>query len=89
MVVKAVALSLREHPAVNGAWMGDFIRRNEHVNIGVAVAVDEGLLVPLFDLLMQKEWIKYLLRLKILHKKLKIRNCSLQIGRAIHLRFQI
>ena len=46
MVVKAVALSLREHPAVNSAWMGDFIRRNEHVNIGVAVAVDEGLLVP-------------------------------------------
>ena len=46
MVVKAFALSLREHPAVNSAWMGDFIRRNEHVNIGVAVAVDEGLLVP-------------------------------------------
>ena len=37
MVVKAVALSLREHPAVNSAWMGDFIRRNEHVNIGVAI----------------------------------------------------
>ncbi len=46
MVVKAVAMSLKKHPAINSAWMGDFIRRNEHVHIGVAVAVDEGLLVP-------------------------------------------
>ena len=46
MVIKAVALSLREHPAVNSAWLGDVIRRNQHVHIGVAVAVDEGLLVP-------------------------------------------
>lgn len=46
MVIKAVALSLKQHPNVNSAWMGDFIRRNDHVHIGVAVAVDEGLLVP-------------------------------------------
>lgn len=46
MVIKAVAMALRQHPTVNSAWMGDFIRRNDHVNIGVAVAVDEGLLVP-------------------------------------------
>ncbi|NVK64946.1 MAG: pyruvate dehydrogenase complex dihydrolipoamide acetyltransferase [Flavobacteriales bacterium] len=46
MVIKACALALREHPAVNSAWLGDVIRRNEHVHIGVAVAVDEGLLVP-------------------------------------------
>ncbi|MBM3185113.1 MAG: pyruvate dehydrogenase complex dihydrolipoamide acetyltransferase [Bacteroidetes bacterium] len=46
MVVKAVGLSLKQHPNVNSAWMGDFIRRNDHVHIGVAVAVDEGLLVP-------------------------------------------
>jgi pyruvate dehydrogenase E2 component (dihydrolipoamide acetyltransferase) len=46
MVIKAVALSLKQHPNVNSAWMGDFIRRNNHVHIGVAVAVDEGLLVP-------------------------------------------
>jgi pyruvate dehydrogenase E2 component (dihydrolipoamide acetyltransferase) len=46
MVVKSVAMALRKHPAVNSAWMGDFIRRNEHVNIGVAVAVEDGLLVP-------------------------------------------
>lgn len=46
MVIKAVAISLRQHPAVNSAWLGDTIRRNQHVHIGVAVAVDEGLLVP-------------------------------------------
>ncbi|MEY3049306.1 MAG: hypothetical protein RL365_1344 [Bacteroidota bacterium] len=46
IVVKAVALSLRKHPTVNSSWMGDVIRRNQHVNIGVAVAVEDGLLVP-------------------------------------------
>lgn len=46
MVIKAVAISLRQHPAVNSSWLGDVIRRNHHVHIGVAVAVDEGLLVP-------------------------------------------
>ncbi len=46
MVVKAVALSLKQHPAINSSWLGDVIRRNQHVHIGVAVAVDEGLLVP-------------------------------------------
>lgn len=46
MVIKACALALREHPAVNSAWLGDVIRRNKHIHIGVAVAVDEGLLVP-------------------------------------------
>lgn len=46
MVIKACALALREHPAVNSSWLGDVIRRNKHVHIGVAVAVDEGLLVP-------------------------------------------
>jgi len=46
MVLKAVAVSLKQHPKVNSSWLGDKIRINHHVNIGVAVAVDEGLLVP-------------------------------------------
>ncbi len=46
MVVKAVAMSLRQHPTVNSAWLGDVIRHNHHVHIGVAVAVEDGLLVP-------------------------------------------
>lgn len=46
MVIKASAIALRKHPAVNSAWMGDKIRKNDHVHVGVAVAVEEGLLVP-------------------------------------------
>jgi len=45
-VVKAAAAALRQHPAVNSSWLGDRIRTNHHINIGIAVAVDEGLLVP-------------------------------------------
>jgi len=45
-IVKAVASSLRQHPTVNSSWLDDRIRYNNHINIGVAVAVEEGLLVP-------------------------------------------
>ncbi|NCI47517.1 pyruvate dehydrogenase complex dihydrolipoamide acetyltransferase [Sediminibacterium soli] len=46
MVLKAVAVALRQHPKVNSSWLGDTIRYNHHINIGVAVAVEDGLLVP-------------------------------------------
>jgi len=46
IVLKACAVALRQHPAVNSSWQGDTIRRNHHVHIGVAVAVEDGLLVP-------------------------------------------
>jgi len=46
MVLKACSLALKQHPAINSSWRGDTIRVNHHVNIGVAVAVEEGLLVP-------------------------------------------
>ena len=46
LVLKACAVALKQHPAVNSSWLGDSIRTNEHVNIGVAVAVEDGLLVP-------------------------------------------
>ena len=46
MVIKAAAVALRKHPKVNSSWLGDKIRYNEHINIGVAIAVEEGLLVP-------------------------------------------
>lgn len=45
-VLKACAVALKQHPKVNSSWLGDKIRTNHHVNIGVAVAVEEGLLVP-------------------------------------------
>lgn len=46
LVIKAAAVALKKHPEVNSAWMDDVIRVNEHVHIGVAVAVEDGLLVP-------------------------------------------
>ncbi len=46
LVVKATALALKKHPNINSSWLGDKIRRNHHVHIGVAVAVEDGLLVP-------------------------------------------
>lgn len=46
LVLKACAVSLRLHPAINSSWMDTHIRRNKDVNIGVAVAVEDGLLVP-------------------------------------------
>jgi pyruvate dehydrogenase E2 component (dihydrolipoamide acetyltransferase) len=46
IIIKAVAASLRKHPKINASWLGDKIRYNNHIHIGVAVAVEEGLLVP-------------------------------------------
>nr|WP_294900038.1 pyruvate dehydrogenase complex dihydrolipoamide acetyltransferase [uncultured Pedobacter sp.] len=46
IVIKAVAVALKQHPAVNSSFRGDKIRFNEHTNIGVAMAIEDGLLVP-------------------------------------------
>jgi pyruvate dehydrogenase E2 component (dihydrolipoamide acetyltransferase) len=46
IVLKATAAALRQHPDVNSSWQGDKIRKNHHIHIGVAVAVKDGLLVP-------------------------------------------
>ncbi|MCY4781081.1 2-oxo acid dehydrogenase subunit E2 [Sphingobacterium sp. UT-1RO-CII-1] len=46
IIIKAVAVALKQHPGVNSSWRGDKIRFNEHVNVGVAMAVEDGLLVP-------------------------------------------
>jgi pyruvate dehydrogenase E2 component (dihydrolipoamide acetyltransferase) len=45
-VIKASAMALKQHPKVNSSWLGDKIRYNDHIHIGMAVAVEEGLLVP-------------------------------------------
>ena len=54
LVVKAVALALRRHPAVNASWMGDKIRRYQHIHIGIAVAIEDGLIVPVIRFADQK-----------------------------------
>lgn len=54
MVIKACAMALRQHPAVNASWMGDFIRQNKHIHIGSAVAMPDGLIVPVIRFADQK-----------------------------------
>ncbi len=54
MVIKASAMALRQHPAVNSSWMGDFIRQNNHIHIGSAIALPEGLIVPVIRFADQK-----------------------------------
>jgi pyruvate dehydrogenase E2 component (dihydrolipoamide acetyltransferase) len=54
MMIKACAMALRKHPAVNSSWMGEFIRTYNHIHIGSAVAVDQGLIVPVFKFADQK-----------------------------------
>jgi pyruvate dehydrogenase E2 component (dihydrolipoamide acetyltransferase) len=46
MVLKACGVALKKHPNVNASWRGDSIRKNQHVHIGMAVAIAEGLIVP-------------------------------------------
>lgn len=54
MIIKAAAMALRKHPDVNSSWMGDFIRMNHHIHIGSAVAMPDGLIVPVIRFADQK-----------------------------------
>jgi pyruvate dehydrogenase E2 component (dihydrolipoamide acetyltransferase) len=54
LTIKAVAHALRLHPAINASWMGDKIRRHHHIHIGVAVAIEDGLIVPVVRFADQK-----------------------------------
>jgi pyruvate dehydrogenase E2 component (dihydrolipoamide acetyltransferase) len=54
MIIKAVASSLALHPDVNSSWMGDFVRQNHHIHIGSAIALEDGLIVPVIKFANQK-----------------------------------
>jgi pyruvate dehydrogenase E2 component (dihydrolipoamide acetyltransferase) len=54
MLIKGCAMALRSHPDVNSSWMSDFIRQNHHIHIGSAVAMPEGLIVPVIKFADQK-----------------------------------
>lgn len=55
LIIKASASALRKHPAVNSSWLGDKIRYNNHIHIGMAIAVDEGLVVPVIKFADNKQ----------------------------------
>ena len=71
LIIKAVALSLRQHPNVNSSWMGDFIRQNHHIHIGSAVATPEGLIVPVIRFADQKSLAQIATEAKELYGKAK------------------
>lgn len=71
LVIKAAAMALQKHPAVNSSWMGDFIRENHHIHIGTAVAVPEGLIVPVVKFANQKSLSAIAAESKELVKKAK------------------
>ncbi len=70
-VIKAVALSLRQHPNVNSSWMTDFIRLNHHIHIGSAVATPDGLIVPVIRFADQKSLSQIATEAKELYGKAK------------------
>ncbi len=54
LMIKAVASAIRKHPKVNSSWLGDKIRYNHHIHIGMAVGMEEGLVVPVIKFADQK-----------------------------------
>ncbi|MDO8999276.1 MAG: pyruvate dehydrogenase complex dihydrolipoamide acetyltransferase [Bacteroidota bacterium] len=71
LVIKACAAALRKHPRVNTSWMGDKIRSYGHIHIGVAVAVEDGLLVPVIRFADQKSLSQISSEVKDLGKRAK------------------
>lgn len=71
MLIKACAVALRQHPDVNSSWMGDFIRQNHHIHIGSAVAMPEGLIVPVIRFADQKSLSQIAADAKALYAKAK------------------
>lgn len=71
LVIKACAVALRKHPKVNTSWMGDKIRYYSHIHIGVAVAVEDGLLVPVVRFADQKSLSQISAEVKDLGKRAK------------------
>ena len=76
LVIKACAMALRQHPAVNASWMGDFIRQNKHVHIGSAVAVPDGLMVPVIRFADQKSLSQIASDAKQLYDKVRGKKIS-------------
>jgi pyruvate dehydrogenase E2 component (dihydrolipoamide acetyltransferase) len=74
LVIKAVAAALRSHPNINSSWLGDKIRINHDINIGVAVAVEDGLLVPVVRHADRKSLSQVNQEVKILAGKAKERK---------------
>ncbi len=71
IVIKAASQALMKHPKLNASWYGDTIRYYDYVNMGVAVAVDEGLLVPVIRQAQSKSFSQISVEVKEFAQKAK------------------
>jgi pyruvate dehydrogenase E2 component (dihydrolipoamide acetyltransferase) len=78
MIIKAAATALRRHPEVNSSWMGDAIRTYRHIHIGSAVAIEDGLIVPVVRFADQKGLSRIAAETRDLYDKAKNRKLQPQ-----------
>ncbi|MBK6905133.1 MAG: pyruvate dehydrogenase complex dihydrolipoamide acetyltransferase [Saprospirales bacterium] len=78
LVIKAVAATLRQHPAVNSSWLEDRIRYNKEIHIGVAIAVEDGLVVPVVRHADMKSLSQINLEVKSYADRAKVRKIALE-----------
>jgi pyruvate dehydrogenase E2 component (dihydrolipoamide acetyltransferase) len=74
LIIKAVAMALKKHPEINAAWLGDRIRYYHNVHIGVAMAIDEGLLVPVIRSADQQSLTDIATQVKTLNQKAQLKQ---------------
>ena len=89
MIVKACAMALEQNPQVNSSWLGDKIRTNEHIHIGVAMAVEEGLLVPVVRFANNKRLSEISSQIKEYSERLKPKTTTRRLGEKTLLTFPI
>lgn len=78
MIVKASAMALRQHPNINASWMGDKIVFHDEINVGVAVAIEDGLMVPVINHADQKSLSQINVEVKDLAGKARERKLGLE-----------
>lgn len=78
LVIKATALALKKHPKINAAWLGHKIRLYHHVHIGVAIAIEEGLIVPVVCFADQKPLLDISKEVKVLNEKAQQKKLAIK-----------
>lgn len=69
IIIKAASMAIRQHPAINTAWLQDKIRYNQHIHVGIAMAVETGLVVPVLRFADNKSLAAIAAEVKTLHQK--------------------
>ena len=69
IIIKAVSIAIKKHLQINTAWLGDNIRYNKHIHIGVAIALEEGLVVPVIKFADNKSLSEIATEVKTLYQK--------------------